>query len=81
VVIYVCVYTYVNVSQLQWFKPIILATWETERVTITIQGQLRQKVQAIPSQPMAGCNGWCAWHPRATWGNTNRRITVWAGPG
>jgi hypothetical protein len=54
--------------------PIILATWEAEIQSISIQGLPRQKVHDTPFQPVAGCGG------AATQGSTNR-IMVQAGQG
>jgi hypothetical protein len=39
-------------SQVQWLKPVTLATWEEEIWRITVPCQ--QKVCKTPSQPMAG---------------------------
>jgi hypothetical protein len=37
--------------------PVILTTQEAETGRIIVQGRPRQKVQKIPSQPMAKCDG------------------------
>jgi hypothetical protein len=49
-------------DQAQWFKPIILASWEAEIGRIMVQGQPEQKVCQTSSQPVAThiCHPSCA---------------------
>jgi hypothetical protein len=42
-----------KISQVQWLTPMILATWEAEMGRIAVQGQPRQIVHKIPTQPIA----------------------------
>jgi agmatine/peptidylarginine deiminase len=42
--------TKVMLSQVQWFMPIIPASWETEIRKIVVQSQPGKKVIEIPSQ-------------------------------
>jgi hypothetical protein len=47
-------------SQAQWLKFIILATHEVEIGRVAVQGQLGQKVNKTPFQPIkAQCSGTC----------------------
>jgi hypothetical protein len=68
-----------DLSQALWFRPIILATHETEMGRITVQGQPGQKVPETPSQSMDGPGGAPLSSP-ATPASTNRRPMAQAVP-
>jgi hypothetical protein len=55
--------------------PVTLATWEADIQTTAVPGQPRQKVCAIPSQPISGCSGAHLSSP-AVWETKIKRITA-----
>jgi hypothetical protein len=67
-------------GQAQWFKSVILATWETEIGRITVQSQPGQKVHETLSQLTVGAL-WYAPVTPATQRSMNRRSEVLDGPG